>query len=87
MIMAPPYPAEIRLVPRRRHGRAWLAALAAAALVLTAYAWAPKAHPAAHPAVAQHQAAHPAPAKPAMTVTVGRAVYACTVVPTPKARH
>ena len=79
-----PFPSDIRFVPRRRHTRAWLALLATAAVVLAALAL-PRSHPAARrdaPAAAvTHQAAHPQPAKAAITVTAGKAVYACTVVP------
>jgi hypothetical protein len=59
-----------------------------AAFAITAYAWAPKAQPrptAHRPASAITQ--HPAPAKPVMTVTVGKAAYACTAVPKAKPKR
>jgi hypothetical protein len=74
-----PYPAEVRITPRRRRPwRAWLFLLAAAALVIAALAWAPRAQPAARQAPVAH---HPlAPAKPGITVTVGKTAYACTII-------
>ena len=77
-----PYPAEIRVVPRRRRGRARLALLAVTALVLAALAWSPRAQPQATrhspaAAVTRQHAVHPAPAKAGVTVTVNGTAYVC----------
>jgi hypothetical protein len=85
-----PYPAEVRIMPRRkRPWRAWIFLLAVAALVLAALAWSPKVQP--RPAgqrpttaVTRQQSVHPAPAKAGVTVTVGKVTYACSVPLKPK---
>lgn len=93
----PPYPSEYALVPRRRRPwRAWLLLLAVAAAILLALAYPPRVDP--HPehlgqaaAVLTHKpSAHPAPAKSAVTVAVGKAVYSCvpaTPKPAPKPKR
>ena len=89
-----PYPAEVRIMPRRkRPWRAWIFLLAVAALVLAVLAWSPRAQPATArhspaAAVTPQQAVHPAPARAGVTVTVNGTAYACAapLKPAPKPR-
>jgi len=77
--MNTPYPAELRIVPRRRRPwAAWLAFLAVAALAVTAFAWAPRGAQPARSAAVAHR---PPKAAPPVRVTVGRVSYSCTVIP------
>ena len=89
-----PYPAEIRFTgrrPRQWRGRILLAvlgAMAVAALALNVVPGLGLSMPA--PAARHHAAAaRPRPKPPPVRVTVGGAVYACTVVPPrkPARRH
>ena len=87
---AAPYPAELRVMPRRRPWRPWLLAMAVVASLLAVWNWAPRPDLAAAPhrpaAAVAHPAAHPALAKPSpLAVSIGKTAYACTVTP-PKAR-
>ena len=88
-----PYPAEVRITPTGHRRRQWrsrallavLGALAVGALVLNIVPGLRLSAPA--PVAQHHAAARPKP--PPVHITVGKAVYACTVVPPrkPARRH
>jgi hypothetical protein len=80
----PAYPADITITPKRRRSWTLIALLLLAAGAMAMLIFQPKAQPLAPARTAQAVPAHtvmhhPAPARSAVTVTVGKTTYACTV--------
>jgi hypothetical protein len=86
--MPAPLPAEVRIVPhrpRQLRGRAVLTVLGILALVAVVLSVPGLGPSMPAPAAQHHAAARPKPPPP-IRISVGKAVYSCTVAPPPKHR-